>query len=113
MTTEAIDRGQPERHSEPVNITDLNLGHALALLVDTLNLGPTTVGVTLRKRPTSDDKTAGDILVTGTPEQVNVFKHALGTYQEAVAGRMSPRAIQSVMHNFVMMQELRHGRGIS
>lgn len=110
MTQEAIERrGAVTRPTLTVDSTDLLLGDKLALLVDRLRLGP-KVDVSLRRRPTADDKTAGHLLVIGTSEQINVFKRAFNVYQESVEAGMSERALKSEMDTFFSLQQLRYGQ---
>ena len=113
MTQEAIERrGSTIRPTLTIDSTDLLLGHKLALLVDKLGLGP-KVDISLRRRPTVDDKTAGHLLVIGTPEQINVFQRAFNVYQESVSSGMSELALKSEMGNFFSLQALRYGQRLA
>lgn len=113
MTQEALEgRGTVTRPTLIVGSTDLLLGHELALLVDRLRLGP-RVDVSLRRRPTADDKTAGHLLVIGTSEQINVFERAFSVYQESVDSGMSELALKAEMGTFFSLQELRYGHRLA
>ena len=108
MGQEAIERRQTTaRPTLTIDSTNLSLGHELALLVDKLEIGP-KVGISLRRRPTADDKTAGHLLVIGTPEQINVFQRAYNVYQESVSSGMSDLALKSEMGNFFSLQKIRY-----
>jgi len=109
MVHEAIERRDTARPTLTIDSTDLSLGHELALLVDRLRIGP-RVDISLRRRPTADDKTAGHLLVIGTPEQINVFRRAYNVYQESVSAGMSELALQSEMRTFFSLQQLRYGQ---
>ncbi len=109
MTQEAIEtRGTVTRPTLTVDSTDLPLGHGLALLVDRLRLGP-QVGVTLRHLPTPEDKAAGNLLIRGTHDQLDIFERALGVYQHSVAEGLSGRVLEARMNDFFALQARRYG----
>jgi len=81
----------------------LPLADKLARLVDEVGLG-SNVGVTLRrKRPDSID-----LLISGTPDQLDVFKRAINLHQEFVRRGFTGLALDAEMNNFVALQKIRY-----
>lgn len=108
MTQEAI-KGRESAPSPTLTVatTNLLLGHEIGLFVDRLGLGR-KVGVTLRLRPTPEDKTAGHLLISGTPEQLDVFRRALNLHQESIAAGLSGRVLDTAMNHFLALQAIRY-----
>jgi hypothetical protein len=108
MTHEAIERRETiSRFTATINSTDLPLGHKLASLVDKLQLG-LDVDVALEPNPTPEDPKTGSLLISGTPDQLDIFKRALNIHQESIAGGLSGRALDAEMSNFFALQAIRY-----
>ncbi len=109
MGHEAIERRTTTvRPTLIIDSTDLLLGHNLVLLVDKLRLGP-KVDISLRLKPTADDKTAGHLLATGTSNQLDVLRRAFNVYGESLRSGLSGRALDAEMDNFFDLQKRRYG----
>jgi len=108
MTQEALEkRDSGQRPTLTIDSTNLLLGHELALLVDGLKIGP-KVDISLRHQPTADDKTAGHLLVVGTPDQLDVFERALHVYQETLGDDLSGHVLDARMNDFFALQTKRY-----
>ena len=101
-----------ERHPRPADPTialpsvDLEVGHEIALFVDTLHLGSRNVMVSLQLKPSSENPDAKNLLVCGTPAQLSAFENTLDYYQQAtVDGLYDERLRTAVSTNSLLPTE--------
>jgi hypothetical protein len=124
MTNAAIEAGQPTpRVTERIpsattrQSADLYVAHLTALFVDMFRVGAEVVSLTFERKPTPDDSTAANLRVTGTPQQLRMFKDvfplASASYQGFMEAGLHDRPLEICMDDFFRLQAERRGMHIS
>ncbi len=109
MAQEAIERrGIMPKSTVTINSIDLSLGHKLASLVDKLQLG-LNIDIALQPNSTSENPKTDNLLISGTSDQLDIFRRALNIHQESISEGLSERALDAEMDNFFALQAIRYG----
>lgn len=106
---DALEKALDEYFSEQTGPTlaipsiDLRVGQEIALFVDTLHLGTQEVVVSLPVKSCSKDPDTRNLLVSGTPAQLDAFEHALDYYQEAAADGIYDESLRTAINNNTLL----------